>query len=70
MHTATAPQFVDEKRIAELFPLSRSFLQKDRSKARRIPYCKVGGKVLYRPDAVAAALDAMTVGGLAPKGRR
>lgn len=65
-------RYVDDTKLATAIGVSVSTIRKDRIDARRIPYIKLGGRVLYDLDAVHAALDALTVGGVAPvaKGRR
>lgn len=66
-----APSYVTDTALPDHFPLTTSWLRKDRMVSQRIPFVKVGGRVLYNLDAVRAALDALTVGGpQTSKGRR
>jgi len=52
----------------KLLPVSLSWLQKDRKGAQTIPFIRLGDRVLYDLDAVAAAVRTLSTGG--PRGRR
>lgn len=64
---ATA-RLVTDTVIAPMLGVSVAFLQRDRREARRIPFIRLGDRVLYDPDEVMTAVKAMTVGG--PRGTR
>lgn len=64
---ATA-RLVTDTVIAPMIGVSVGFLQRDRREGKRIPYIKLGDRVLYDPDAVMEAVRALTIGG--PRGRR
>ena len=55
---------VDEHEAAAAVGLSVHTLRKDRVKARRLPYYKIGGRVLYNLDRLRATLAALERGGL------
>lgn len=70
---AAAPQpahhkLVRDVELAPLIGVSVGFLQRDRREAQRIPYLKVGDRVLYDVAEVFEALKAYRHGG--PAGRR
>lgn len=66
---ATPPaRLVPDHVIAPMLGVSVAFLQRDRREARRIPFIRLGDRVLYDPDEVMTAVKAMTVGG--PRGTR
>lgn len=52
----------------KLLPVSLSWLQRDRLGAQTIPFIRLGDRVLYDLDAVAATVRTLSVGG--PRGRR
>lgn len=52
----------DEKTVASYLGLSVEFLQQDRVRARRIPFCKLGRAVRYDPADVRAYAEACKVG--------
>lgn len=54
---------VDEHEAAELLGMSVHTLRKDRTKARRIPFFKIGGSVRYSVDRIRAALAEYEHGG-------
>lgn len=56
-------EFVDDVGLNKLFPLSVSFLRKDRRTRKRIPFLRVGTKILYSPERVRQALLALEEGG-------
>lgn len=69
--TAVVARRGDTQETAKQFGLSESFLEKDRLGARRIPFIKLGRKVLYDFTSVESALAAYEVGGPQSKrGRR
>jgi hypothetical protein len=47
--------------------VSVAFLQRDRREAKRIPFIRLGDRILYDPQDVLDAVKAMTIGG--PRGR-
>lgn len=62
-------KFLTTQQTAELFGLSKSFLEKDRvTKLHGIPFAKVGRRVLYDPAAVESWLKAHTVNAGEAKG--
>lgn len=65
--TATA-RLVTDTVIAPMIGVSVGFLQRDRREAKRIPFIRLGDRVLYDPEEVLAAVKAMTIGG--PRGTR
>lgn len=73
-HKEAAARRGDTLACAKRFDLSPSFLEKDRIGAKRIPYIKIGRKVLYDFESVERALLAYQVGGPPPaasaRGRR
>ena len=66
--TQAAPLLVVDHVMAPMIGLSVHFLQKDRRGPQRIPFIRLGDRVLYDPQEVMAAVKALTVGG--PRGRR
>jgi len=54
---------VDAASIAKATGLSLSFINKDRLGKRLIPFYRVGDRILYNPDRVLEALNAMEEGG-------
>lgn len=52
---------VDEKAAATRLGLSVETLQQDRVKARRIPYIKIGRRVLYKPSDLSAFIESCRV---------
>jgi hypothetical protein len=64
-NSSTAPDRlgVDEHEAAAALGLSVHTLRKDRVNKRRIPFYKVGGRVLYNLDRMRAALAALECGG-------
>ncbi|MCU0969969.1 MAG: hypothetical protein MUF03_14365 [Rubrivivax sp.] len=69
-YTPQAPtaRLVTDTVIAPMIGVSVAFLQRDRREAKRIPFIRLGDRILYDPDEVLAAVKAMTIGG--PRGRR
>lgn len=61
-------RLVTDTVVAPMIGVSVGFLQRDRREAKRIPFIKLGDRVLYDPDEVMAAIKAMTIGG--PRGTR
>ncbi|RVT49648.1 helix-turn-helix domain-containing protein [Rubrivivax albus] len=70
MQTATDRLAVDEHEAAELLGISVHTLRKDRTKARRIPFFKIGGSVRYSVDRIRAALAEYEHGGPQTVSRR
>lgn len=67
----TAPMLaISEKQIADLTGLSIPWFRKDRRGKRLIPYYRVGGRILYSPERVQAALVALEEGGSLPRAAR
>lgn len=60
----------DERQCAEAINMSVAWLRKDRRGRRLIPFYRLGGRILYSPARVQAALDALEEGGTRPKPRR
>ena len=56
-------KLLDEYAMAERLSVSVSFLQKDRRKARTIPFIQLGKAVRYDPEAVSVAMAALQQGG-------
>ena len=54
----------DEREVARFLGLSTEFLQADRARARRIPFCKIGRSVRYDPADVVAFAASCKVGKL------
>ena len=63
------PRLVTDRVLAPTIGVSVGFLQKDRIGPQRIPYIKLGDRVLYDMDEVMVAVKSMTVGGPARRGR-
>jgi hypothetical protein len=61
---------VDEHVIAAAIGVSVYFLRKDRQHRRRIPYYRLGSRVLYNLERVQEALQALEVGGAQVRGRK
>lgn len=60
----TSTPLVDETAAAKQLGVTVSFLRKDRSKRRTIPFLKLGGKLVrYDIDRVRAALTQFEQGG-------
>ena len=64
----TRKVFVRDTEIAAMLGIGVSWLQHDRLTAKRIPYIRLGDRVLYDPDVVLSAVRGLTEGG--PRGRR
>jgi len=64
------PVLVPGSVIARMLNVSESFLEKDRTTAKTIPFIKLGDRCLYEPPVVLAAVRAMTVGGSTPSAAR
>lgn len=56
----TINPLLDEKAVAKLLGLSVQTLRNDRAKAgrRRFPYVKLGKSIRYRPEDIAAVIEA------------
>ena len=68
---ATAlPRLLTDAELAPLIRLSVGFLQRDRCSAKRIPFVRIGDRVLYDPVAVADAIRGMAQGGSVVRARR
>lgn len=61
---------VSETETAEAIGVSVSFLRKDRITARRIPFYKLGSRVVYNLDRVREALAGFEEGGVFMKHSR
>jgi hypothetical protein len=59
-----------EAEAAQFVGLSIHFLRKDRRTLRRFPFSRVGDRILYRPERLTAALDALEEGGAHIRGRK
>ena len=57
-----SPGLWDEKRTAAFLNVSVEFLQQDRTKARRLPFVKLGRAVRYDPADVYAYVQRVKVG--------
>ena len=55
----------DEREAARYLNLSVEFLQRDRVRARRVPFIKIGSRVRYDPADVIAYKDRCKVSGSA-----
>ena len=60
--------FITDRELAPMLGVSVGFLQKDRLGPKRIPFVRLGDRILYEPEVAVAAVRATTVGG--PRGRR
>lgn len=54
----STPRYVPDHVMAPMIGVSVSFLQKDRTTAKKIPCIRIGDKVVYHPPTVFAALEA------------
>lgn len=54
--TLGGERFLTDKEVSERLKLSRRVLQDYRNEGR-IPYCKLGGKILYRESDIQKLLD-------------
>jgi hypothetical protein len=66
--TAKAPHYVTDRELAQQIGVSVGFLQKDRRGPQRIPFVRLGDRILYDPPEVLQTLKASTIGG--QRGRR
>lgn len=55
------PDLLTEREVAALIGTTPGTLRGDRGKGRGLPYVKIGTRVRYRADDIAAYLDANTV---------
>jgi hypothetical protein len=62
--------FVDDEELAGLIGVSIHFLRKDRRKARRIPFVRLGDRILYDVERVKHAMLELEEGGPAPRPAR
>lgn len=65
LSTQELPEFLDTKGVAKHFPFTESWLTKDRiySKAEdRLPFIRIGDKVVYRTSSIRAWLAARETG--------
>jgi len=60
---ATLPRYLTDAELAPIIRTSKSWLQKDRITAKRIPFIKLGDRCLYDLDKVLQAIEAHSVGG-------
>jgi hypothetical protein len=60
---AEQPDYLDDVTQAKKIGVSVSFLRKDRRTARRIPFIRLQGRILYDPERVRQALLALEEGG-------
>jgi hypothetical protein len=58
---------VTEHEVAEAIGMSVHFVRKDRYTKKRIPFYRVGGRILYNLDRVRAGLAALEEGGPTPR---
>lgn len=63
MTLTTSPLAVNEQQCAEAIGMSVAWLRKDRRSKRLIPYYRLGGRILYSPERVQAALADLEEGG-------
>lgn len=71
IHLNTTPRLaISEQQCAEAIGMSVAWLRKDRRGKRLIPYYRLGGRILYSPDRIQAALNALEERGSLPKSRR
>ena len=68
--TTSARLFVDDEELAGLIGVSIHFLRKDRRSARRIPFVRLGDRILYDVDRVKHAMLEFEEGGPEPKSTR
>ena len=69
--TATSARlFVDEEELAGLIGVSIHFLRKDRRSARRIPFVRLGDRILYDVERVKYAMLELEQGGPVVKSAR
>lgn len=54
--TLGGERFLTDKEVSERLKLSRRVLQDYRNEGR-VPYCKLGGKILYRESDIQKLLD-------------
>jgi|WetSurMetagenome_2_1015567.scaffolds.fasta_scaffold1078649_2 hypothetical protein len=59
----TINTLLDEKAVATLLGLSIQTLRNDRATKRRFPYIKLGKSVRYRPEDIAAVIEAGRMAG-------
>lgn len=64
------PKLLTDKELAPLIRLSVAFLQRDRREAKRIPFVRIGDRILYDPAVVAQAIQSMAVGGQTSRRRK
>jgi hypothetical protein len=64
-----AAMLIDERQQAKLIGVSVAFLRKDRLTVRRIPFIRLGGRILYDPARVHQALLAFEQGGQQKRSR-
>ena len=55
------PQYINEKKVAQITDLSLQTLRNERHLGKGIPYCKRGRSVRYRLDEVVAYMEARKV---------
>jgi hypothetical protein len=67
---SSARLFVDDEELAGLIGVSIHFLRKDRRTARRIPFVRLGDRILYDVERVRRAMLELEEGGPAPKSAR
>lgn len=65
--TTTPMLAFDERQCAHALNMSVAWLRKDRRGKRLIPFYRLGGRILYSPVRVQAALDALEEGGRQPR---
>jgi predicted DNA-binding transcriptional regulator AlpA len=59
----TINSLLDEKQVANLLGLSIQTLRNDRATRRRFPYVKIGKSVRYKPEDIAAVIEAGRIAG-------
>jgi hypothetical protein len=69
MHETPTLAF-SEIECAEAIGISVAWLRKDRRDKRLIPFYRLGGRILYSPERVRAALAVLEEGGTRPASRR
>jgi hypothetical protein len=65
-----SPIAVDEYAAAGLLGVSVHFLRKDRITKRRIPFFRLGDRILYMPNRMAEAVTTLEEGGAPLRGKK
>lgn len=62
MHTMELERLLTASELAEIIRRSEVSLRRDRAAGTGIPYVRVGGRVLYRPEIVSRWIEQHTEG--------